>query len=108
MKKITFILSLVSLSLSVIPASAAVQNNDSNDIVQLPAFRVEASRFTPAEQKVEDSLAELRGRAAKPQAVSLEVPAIGNAAAVKSKAEKSADDAKQIMAKIALRHADRS
>ena len=108
MNKITFILSLVSLTLTVAPASAA-QNNNSNELVQLPAFRVEASRYTDAEQKIEDSLAELRQQAATPRNVKIDAPIAGaNSDLAKQKVEQDAANAKQVAKALTLRPATRS
>lgn len=71
MNKITFILSLVSASLTVTAASAAVQNQD--EVVNLPAFAVSASRYTDAEKSVQHSLAALRDQA-RPAAVTTTLP----------------------------------
>lgn len=81
MKKITFILSLVSLSLTV-AASAAVQNDNQNDgnVYTLPAYRVASPRLTAAEKAIESSLAELRAQARHSLPVRTELPALGTVA----------------------------
>ncbi|MBA4138595.1 MAG: hypothetical protein C0518_14920 [Opitutus sp.] len=81
MKKITFILSLVSLSLTV-TASAAVQTNNQNDgnVYQMPAYRVASPRFTAAEKAIEGGLAELRAQARNAQPIRTELPALGTVA----------------------------
>jgi hypothetical protein len=107
MNKITFILSLVSLSLTVASASAA-QNNNSNEIVQLPAFRVEASRFTPAERKIEDSLAELRQQGAKSLGIQVSASIDPNGDVAKAKVEAPKVDAQTLAKALSLRPAGRS
>lgn len=61
MKKISFLLSLVGASLTFTAVSAATSNQD--EVVNLPAFRVTADRYTAAEKSVERSLAALRAQA---------------------------------------------
>jgi len=73
MKKITFILSLVSATLTVTAASAAVQNQE--DVVNLPAYKVTANRYTEAEKSIQHSLAALRHKA-QPSKVSTELPSL--------------------------------
>ncbi|WP_415910572.1 hypothetical protein [Oleiharenicola sp. Vm1] len=73
MKKITFLLSLVSASLTVTAASAAVQNSNDN-LVVLPAFTVTAARYTAAEKTIASNLAELRAKAQPAFAVRTELP----------------------------------
>lgn len=74
MNKITFILSLVSASLTVTAASAAMQNE--NEVVTLPAYQVTAPRYTEAEKAVASSLAELRAKAQPALAVRAELPSL--------------------------------
>lgn len=74
MNKITFILSLVSASLTVTAASAAVQNE--NEVVTLPAYQVTAPRYTEAEKALASSLAELRAKAQPTLAVRTELPSL--------------------------------
>jgi hypothetical protein len=107
MNKITFILSLVSLSLTVASASAA-QNNNSNDVVQLPVYRVEASRFTPAEQKIEDSLSELRAQGTKSINVGLNTTIDPNGTAAKAKIEAPKVDSQTLAKALPLRLVGRS
>ena len=71
MKKLSFLLSLVGASLTVTAASAAVQNQD--EVVNLPAYRVNVSRYTEAEKSVQRSLAALRAQA-QPSAVTTTLP----------------------------------
>lgn len=78
MNKITFILSLVSASLTVTAASAAVQN--SNEVVDLPAYTVKAARYTDAEKSIADSLAAFRASAQPTQTVRTELPSLNTVA----------------------------
>lgn len=73
MKKITFILSLVSASLTVTAASASVQNQE--NVVQLPAYKVSASRYTEAEKSIQRSLASLRSKA-QPSPMATALPSL--------------------------------
>ena len=75
MKKITFILSLVSISLTVISANAAVQND--NDIVTLPEYRVSTPRYTAGEKSIQENLADFREQARPAVRVATELPALG-------------------------------
>lgn len=68
MKKQLSIL-LVSLSLTVAGATAATTAQNSDDVVRLPSYQVEASRQTAAERSVDQGLAEFAAEAAKPLAV---------------------------------------
>ena len=81
MKKITFILSLVSLSLTV-AASAAVQNNNQNEdgVYTLPAYKVSTPRLSAAEKAIEANLAELRAQARVAQPIRTELPSLGTVA----------------------------
>lgn len=79
MKKITFLLSLVSLSLTVTSASAAVQT-ESETAVRLPTYRVEAPRYTAAEKSIEAGLTELRAQARSDRRVRTELPSLGTVA----------------------------
>ncbi len=81
MKKITFILSLVSLSLTV-AASAAVQNNNRNEdgVYTLPAYNVSTPRLSAAEKAIETNLAELRAQARVAQPIRTELPSLGTVA----------------------------
>lgn len=80
MKTITFLLSLVGASLTVTAASAAVQNDNEN-IINLPAYRVTAPRYTTAEKAIASSLAEFRVKAAQPAlAVRTELPSFNTVA----------------------------
>lgn len=78
MKKSTFILSLVSLTLTV-AASAAVQNNQQNvdGVYTLPTFKVSTARYTEAEKQIEANLAELRLQARVSQPIRTELPSLG-------------------------------
>jgi hypothetical protein len=78
MNKITFILSLVSASLTVTVASAAVQSQ--NEVVTLPAYSVTAPRYTDAEKAVASSLAELRAKAQPALTVRTELPSLNTIA----------------------------
>lgn len=78
MKKISFILSLVSLSLTVTSASAAVQND--TETVRLPDYRVEAERYTEAEKTIEQNLATLRDQARPACRVRITLPDLGKVA----------------------------
>ncbi len=79
MKNITFI-ALVSLSLTV--AASAVQNNNQNTdgVYTLPAYKVTTTRFTDAEKTIQANLAELRAQAATPMQVRTELPSLGTVA----------------------------
>lgn len=79
MKKISF-LSLVSLTLAVTAATAAVQNEDTNLYV-LPAYHVTSPRLTEAEKSIERSLSEfaLAATQAAP-AIRTELPALNTTA----------------------------
>lgn len=80
MKTITFLLSLVGASLTVTAASAAVQHDNEN-IIDLPAYRVTAPRYTAAEKAIASSLAEFRAKAAQPAlAVRTELPSLNTIA----------------------------
>jgi hypothetical protein len=74
MNKITFILSLVSASLTVTAASAAMQNE--NEVVTLPSYNVTAARYTEAEKAIASSLAELRAKAQPTLAVRTDLPSL--------------------------------
>lgn len=74
MKK-TSLLSLVLLAVLATGASAA-QSQSRSELVVLPTFVVESTRDTSIEQYVAASLDTLRAQAAKPVAVSLELPAL--------------------------------
>lgn len=75
MKKITFILSLVSASLTVTAASAAVQNHNEN-VVDLPAYIVTAPRYTEAEKTIAQSLEAFRNQAKPTVAVRTTLPSL--------------------------------
>jgi uncharacterized protein (DUF736 family) len=75
MKTLSFLLSLVSLSLTVTAASAAVQNQNEN-VVELPAYRVTAARYTEAEKAIANSLAHLRNQARPVASVRTELPSL--------------------------------
>lgn len=79
MKTITFLLSLVGASLTVTAASAAVPNDNEN-IIQLPAYRVTAPRYTAAEKTIAESLADLRAKAQPVCAVRTELPSFNTIA----------------------------
>lgn len=74
MKTITFILSLVSASLTVTAAAAATTEQNNNDVVTLPSYSVTAPRYTEAEKAFASSLAELRAKAQPALAVRTELP----------------------------------
>jgi hypothetical protein len=77
MKKITFILSLVSLSLNVTSASAKVQNEETDTVI-LPEFRVVSERYTEGEKSIRENLAALAASAKRPAVrISTELPALG-------------------------------
>lgn len=75
MKTITFLLSLVGASLTVTAASAAVQNDNEN-VIDLPAYRVTAPRYTAAEKAIASSLAEFSAKARPAFAVRTELPSL--------------------------------
>ncbi|MBA3849127.1 MAG: hypothetical protein C0502_03925 [Opitutus sp.] len=81
MKKITFVLSLVSLSLTV-AASAAVQHNyrNADGVYTLPAYKVSAPRLTAAEKAIEAGLSELRAQANVAPPIHTELPSLGKVA----------------------------
>ena len=86
MKKITFILSLVSAALTVTAASAAVQNE--NEIVNLPAFSVTAPRYTAGEKAVAESLAEFRAKAQPAATIRTELPSFNTVAEQQAAAQR--------------------
>jgi hypothetical protein len=76
MKKITFILSLVSLSLTVTSASAKVQNEETDPVI-LPEFRIVSERYTEGEKSIRQNLAALAASAKRPaMRISTELPAL--------------------------------
>lgn len=72
MKKITFLLALVSAL--TVTASAAMQNE--YEIVNLPAYKVTAPRYTEGEKAFASGLAELRAKAQPALAVRTELPSL--------------------------------
>lgn len=76
MNKITFILSLVSASLTVTAASASAAVQNENEVVNLPSYSVTAPRYTEAEKAFADSLAELRAKAQPARTVRTELPSL--------------------------------
>lgn len=79
MKTITFLLSLAGASLTVTAASAAVQNDNEN-VLDLPAYRVTAPRYTAAEKEIARSLADFRAQAQPATAVRTELPSFNTIA----------------------------
>lgn len=75
MKKSTFILSLVSLVLTVVPAQAEMLNDV--EIVTLPEFRVSTSRYTEAEKSVRQSLANFSASTRPASWIATELPSLG-------------------------------
>ncbi|MBX3738055.1 MAG: hypothetical protein KF715_15280 [Candidatus Didemnitutus sp.] len=73
MKKITFILSLVSVTVTA--ASAAVQNQNEN-VINLPAYTVTAPRYTEAEKTIAQSLESFRNQAKPAFAVRTALPSL--------------------------------
>ncbi|SDS29153.1 hypothetical protein [Opitutus sp. GAS368] len=73
--KTTSLLSLVLLVVLATGASAA-QSQSRSEFVVLPTFLVESTRNSSVEQYIAASLDALRAQAAKPVAVSLELPAL--------------------------------
>lgn len=69
---------LLSLLLVAVLASAssAAQADTQTEPVALPTYVVEAQRYSAPEQRINDSLAELRAHANTPVAVSVELPAL--------------------------------
>lgn len=88
MKKITFILSLVSASLTVTAASAAVQNQNEN-VINLPAYTVIAPRYTEAEKTIAQSLEAFRNEAKPAVAVRTALPSLNVVAQTPAKDERS-------------------
>ena len=79
MKKITFLLSLASLSFGLNAASAAIQSDD--NVHTLSSYNVSASRYTAAEKAINANLAELREQArVHAQPVRTELPSLGTVA----------------------------
>lgn len=73
-------LSLVSLTLVVTAATAAVQNEDANTYV-LPAYHVTSPRFTEAEKSIQRSLSEFASAATQvAPAIRTELPALNTTA----------------------------
>lgn len=101
MKKITFILSLVSASLTVTAASAAVQNQ--NEVIDLPAYTVKASRYTDAEKSIEQSLAAFRAQVKPTSTVRAELPSLNTVAQ-----KQAATSERSLAAKVATIPATRS
>ncbi len=66
-KQLSFL--LVSLSLTVAGATAATTAQNSDYVVRLPAYQVEAARQTAAERSLDQGLTEFATEAAKPQPV---------------------------------------
>jgi hypothetical protein len=73
MKNSHLLLSLVILSLTVLSARATSLDK-SSEVIQLPAYTVEAPRQTAAEKQIARNLDELRAAARTPMAVKVEVP----------------------------------
>lgn len=95
MKTLTFLLSLVGASLTVTAASAAVPNENEN-VVDLPAYRVTAPRYTAAEKEIASSLAELRAQAQSTLAVRTELPSLN----VVAKQQPAASHERSVAAKL--------
>jgi len=91
MKKNLFILTLASLTLAVVGATASTQDN--SNVTQLPTYRFETARYTPAERAIEAGLAELRATA-KMAAPRVAAPLVMDQAAT-AKADLAAKIAKQ-------------
>jgi ABC-type oligopeptide transport system substrate-binding subunit len=68
------LLSFVLLAVLASGASAA-QSSSQSELVVLPTYTVEAPRYSPAEQQVNQSLDSLRALARTPVTVSPELPA---------------------------------
>ena len=70
--------SLLSLLLVAVLASgaSAAQSEAQAEAVILPTYVVDAQRYSAAEQRINDSLAELRAQAGTPVTVSVELPAL--------------------------------
>jgi len=100
MKKITFLLSLVSLALTVTAASAATSDFTDNLYV-MPAYKVSSPRYTPAEKAINASLAEFATQARANQAISTELPALGTVA------KQAQPDQGRSVAKTPMNHSDR-
>lgn len=70
------LLSLASLVLLTTVARAEYRTPTSNEVVVFPTYSVTAPRYTPAEQQINASLAELRQQAKTPIAVPVECAAL--------------------------------
>lgn len=69
------VLSLLLIAVLASSASAA-QSEAPADTVALPTYAVAAPRYSAAEQRINDSLAELRAQAGAPVNVSVELPVL--------------------------------
>ena len=79
MKKSTFLLSLVSLALTVTAASAATPDYTDNLYV-MPAYNVSSPRYTPVEKAINASLADFAQQARVSPPVATALPALGTVA----------------------------